>query len=58
MAADRRLRYCVEQWPDCDTFLYDQRCCRFPKNCSPYPYPEQLAAGTVTDDDLEPPRGR
>lgn len=30
-----------------------QACCRFPKTCSPYPFPET----PVTDDDLEPRRG-
>jgi len=25
---------CVEAWPECHTFGYDPRCCRFPKSCS------------------------
>ena len=31
---DERLAACVEAWPDCSTFEYDPRCCRFPKSCS------------------------
>ncbi len=30
----RRLRACVEAWPDCYTGGYDPTCCRFPKSCS------------------------
>lgn len=30
----RRLRECVELWPDCTPDGYDPRCCRFPKSCS------------------------
>ncbi len=45
----RRLRACVEAWPDCHTGGYDPVCCRFPKSCSATVYdPEH-----VTDDQLE-----
>lgn len=47
---ERRLRVCVEAWPDCETGLYDPRCCRFPKSCSCTIYDEQY----VTEADLEP----
>ena len=29
-----RLPSCVERWPECESFGYDPRCCRFPKSCS------------------------
>lgn len=32
--ADGRDSACVERWPECGSFLYDPRCCRFPKSCS------------------------
>jgi hypothetical protein len=51
MSGERRLAACVEAWPEAEEGMYDPRCCRFPKSCSPYPYPEQVAAGNV---ELEP----
>lgn len=30
----RRLRTCVEAWPEAETGAYNPRCCRFPKSCS------------------------
>jgi hypothetical protein len=46
----RRIRACMEAWPECYTGGYDPRCCRFPKSCSATSYdPEQ-----VTDEYLEP----
>lgn len=30
----RRLKACVEQWPDCVNDTYNPLCCRFPKSCS------------------------
>lgn len=46
----RRLRACVEAWPECETDAYDPRCCRWPKSCSATVYdPEQVA-----NEDLEP----
>jgi hypothetical protein len=50
MSEHRRLLACVEAWPECETGLYDPRCCRFPKSCSCTVYDEQY----VTDADLEP----
>lgn len=45
----RRIRACVENWPEAETGGYDPRCCRFPKSCSADVYdPER-----VSDDDLE-----
>lgn len=34
--ADKDLREpaCVERWPECESGLYDPRCCRYPKACS------------------------
>lgn len=46
----RRLRACVERWPDAETCGYDPRCCRFPKSCSADVYTD----GAVADADLEP----
>ncbi len=46
----RRLRACVEVWPDCHAGGYDPSCCRFPKSCSATVYDPRR----VTDDDLEP----
>jgi hypothetical protein len=48
-AAPRRLRECVERWPECESGAYDPRCCRFPKSCSCTSYPS-----TWTETDLEP----
>jgi hypothetical protein len=48
----RRLRACVEQWPEAETGDYDPRCCRFPKSCSATVY---HAEGLI-DADLEPER--
>jgi hypothetical protein len=45
----RRLRACVEAWPEAETGEYNPACCRFPKSCSATVYdPER-----VTDADLE-----
>ena len=44
----RRLAECVERNPGNAEFF--DRCCRFPKSCSPYPYNETF----VRDSDLEP----
>lgn len=30
----RRLRSCVERWPECEEGEYNPYCCRFPKSCS------------------------
>lgn len=46
----RRLRACVENWPDAETGEYNPSCCRFPKSCSATVYPE----AHVTEADLEP----
>lgn len=46
----RRLRGCVERWPDAETGEYNPHCCRFPKSCSATVYD----ADRVTDEDLEP----
>lgn len=46
----RRLRTCVENWPEAETGAYDPRCCRFSKSCSATVYDE----GRVADGDLEP----
>lgn len=54
MSGSRRLRACVEAFPEAGDDRYDPRCCRFPKVCSPYPYQEAIDAGVVTDADLEP----
>lgn len=47
----RRLRACVEAWPDCSTGDYHPSCCRFPKSCSCTAYSDEH----VTDADLEEP---
>lgn len=49
-APERRLRGCVENWPEAETGAYDPRCCRFPKSCSATVYDK----GTVTEEQLEP----
>lgn len=49
----RRLRSCVEAWPDAISGGYHPRCCRFPKSCSPHGYIEAIAAGNLTFADLE-----
>lgn len=46
----RRLRACVEAWPDCETGDYNPSCCRFPKSCSADIYdPDRIST-----EDLEP----
>lgn len=45
----RRLKSCVQAWPECSEGEYDPSCCRFPKSCSCTVYRDG-----VTDDDLEP----
>lgn len=45
----RRLRRCVEGWPDCTPDGYDPRCCRFPKSCSCTVYDEAL----ISESELE-----
>ena len=47
----RRLKSCVEAWPECETGEYNPSCCRFPKSCSATVYSEEH----VTEDDLELP---
>jgi hypothetical protein len=49
-ARTRRLRACVEAWPECEEGAYNPRCCRFPKSCSCTVYDEER----VTEADLEP----
>lgn len=46
----RRLRACVEAWPECIEGDYNPACCRFPKSCSCTIYDMQY----VTEADLEP----
>ena len=42
---DNRDPECVKAWPECETFGYDPRCCRFPKSCSAGGWaPEEQAA--------------
>jgi hypothetical protein len=36
----RRLRSCVEEWPECYEGGYNPKCCRFPKSCSCTAYPD------------------
>lgn len=51
--ARRRLKSCVERWPNAESGTYDPRCCRFPKSCSPHARIEAFNAGNLTDSDLE-----
>lgn len=46
---DRRLKTCVERWPECHNGAYDPNCCRFPKSCSCSTYSYEH----VTEEDLE-----
>jgi hypothetical protein len=46
----RRLRACVDNWPECESSMYDPRCCRFPKSCSCTGYDP----ARVVESDLEP----
>lgn len=46
----RRLRVCVERWPECEEGTYDPRCCRFPKSCSCTVYSHDV----ISEDELEP----
>lgn len=53
-APTRRLRVCVDAWPECEEGAYDPRCCRFPKSCSCTVYDE----AQVSEADLEPRSSR
>lgn len=46
----RRLRACVEAWPEAYEGGYNPDCCRFPKSCSCTVYLDE----EVTEADLEP----
>lgn len=47
----RRLRACVNSWPECETGKYDPRCCRFPKSCSCTVYdPEKVKPSDLEQD--------
>lgn len=46
----RRLRSCVQQWPDAYSGGHDPRCCRFPKSCSATVYDPDM----FTPEELEP----
>ncbi len=48
-ARPRRLRACVEAWPEAESGAYNPACCRFPKSCSATVYDESY----VRDEDLE-----
>ena len=48
-AHPRRLRACVEAWPEAESGAYNPACCRFPKSCSATVYGESY----VRDEDLE-----
>lgn len=45
----RRLRTCVENWPECRSGEYNPKCCRFPKSCSCTVYNPD----TIAEVDLE-----
>lgn len=49
----RRLRVCVEAWPECREGEYNPNCCRFPKSCSCDVYDD----GRIAEADLEPADG-
>lgn len=44
----RRLRECVQAWPECYEGGYDPHCCRFPKSCSCTVYDD------IAEAELEP----
>src|SRR5688572_8120434 len=45
----RRLKTCVEAWPECETGQYNPHCCRFPKSCSCTIYDPE-----ISEEYLEP----
>lgn len=49
MNEQRRLRICVEAWPECESGAYNPASCRFPKSCSCTIYNELH----ITEIDLE-----
>jgi hypothetical protein len=49
----RRLKVCVDNWPDCYDGGYDPFCCRFPKECSCEVYDPE----TISEERLEPVKG-
>lgn len=50
----RRLRACVERWPEAETGAYDPRCCRFPKSCSATVYDKDAVAEERLEAAAEP----
>jgi hypothetical protein len=50
----RRLKSCVQSFHNAETGENNPRCCRFPKNCSPYATIEAYQAGNISENDLEP----
>ena len=50
----RRLRACVELWPECAEGEYNPHCCRFPKSCSCTIYDLELLQPEDLEDAGEP----
>lgn len=46
---ERRLKSCVEAWPECWTGEYNPSCCRFPKSCSCLSYPDDISPEHLED---------
>lgn len=53
---NRRLRECVQRFPGAESGAHSDKCCRFPKACSPYGSMDAVLAGDLTESGLEPPR--
>lgn len=49
----RRLKSCIEKWPDAEIGQYNPACCRFPKNCNPFGRIEAVEAGNLREEHLE-----
>ena len=46
---DRRIKACVEAWPDCAEGEYNPYCCRYPKSCSCTIYNDDVNTDLLED---------
>ena len=49
----RRLKGCVENWPEAQTGQYNPACCRFPKSCSADVYDDDIDEDFLEDVEEE-----
>lgn len=50
---ERRIKACVEAWPECSEGEYNPACCRFPKSCSCDIYNDGIDPALLEDPPTE-----